>query len=759
MTWTKKMIFSAGLPGRGISRIKEGQMEAFPVQGQFNLFYENPILKIFLMILGIAALTAAAFGAAHAKESYTTSFNSTYGTDGTKNGTTLGSCITCHLTPDGKGNENPYGLHYKAYGHNFAAVEPLDSDGDGFSNIDEIIADTWPGDATSKPGPAQQPPVANAGGNQAIDEGKPVTLNGSGSYDPDGFIVSYVWSQSTGIPVTLSNPSAAQTTFTAPLLGSTDGVLSFTLTVTDNSGLTSSATATVTVMWVNEAPIADAGNAQTVAEGIQVTLDGSNSRDPDGNIVSYQWVQTTGPTVSLSDPAAVKPSFTSPTIVSTGAALTFDLTVTDSLGLKSTDTAIVNVTNGNLPPVANAGGNRTVNEGIQVTLNGSASNDPDGTIVSFQWVQVGGPAVSLANAASATPAFTAPNVGPNGAALTFRLTVIDDGGLQAVDTSIVNVSWVNQPPTADAGSDQIGAYGIEEGNTVAMDGSGSSDPDDGIAAYLWEQTGAGPSVTLSDPTSVRPTFVTPVVDATGANLTFRLTVTDKGGLQATTQVAVEVYDNGIAGFPDGVLTTNSFSGSPIGIAADSGGSITNFQTVDPATLPAVAEQPDNLIIGLVDLQINTSAPGGTAKVTIYLSEPAPPDYKWYKFNPSTNTWADYSNSIVNGVSGAVFNAARDQVTLTLVDGGLGDDRATVDSKIQDPSGLGTGSVSPASVSVKGSNYFGSGAGGTSCFVELSRDGSWTVFSGPMIWIVALGLLLLISAGGRYRRKRSARHRL
>lgn len=368
--------------------------------------------------------------------------------------------------------------------------------------------------------------------------------------------------------------------------------------------------------------------------------------------------------------------------------------------------------------------------------------------------------MSLTNAASATPTFTAPNVGPTGASLSFRLTVTDDGGLQGVDTSIVNVSWVNTPPTANAGSDQTGTLAVEEGGTVILDGSESSDPDDGIASYLWEQTGAGPTVTFSDPTSVRPTFVTPVVDANGANLTFRLTVTDKGGLQATAQVAVEVYDNGIAGFPEGVLTTYSFSGAPIGISADSGGSITKFQTLDPATLPAAAEQPDNLIIGLVDIQINTSMPGGTVKVTIFLSDPASPDYKWYKFNPSTNTWSDYTNSLVNGVSGAIFNTGRDQVMLTLVDGGLGDDDATVDSKIQDPSGLGTGSVSPASISAMGSNYFGSSGTGVSCFVDLSRDGSGIVFSGSMIWIVVLclGLTFFILTGGRYLRKRSAHNR-
>ena len=122
-------------------------MEAFNFRGSSYYNNEKRILKIVIIFLGTAILTFAVNDAAIAKGSYTTDFNNYYGTNGTNGGTTLGSCITCHVNPDGKGGQNSYGNHYKAYGHNFAAIEPLDSDGDGFSNIDEIIADTWPGNA------------------------------------------------------------------------------------------------------------------------------------------------------------------------------------------------------------------------------------------------------------------------------------------------------------------------------------------------------------------------------------------------------------------------------------------------------------------------------------------------------------------------------------------------------------------------------------------------------------------------------------
>jgi hypothetical protein len=131
-----------------------------------------------------------------------------------------------------------------------------------------------------------------------------------------------------------------------------------------------------------------------------------------------------------------------------------------------------------------------VDEGVTVTLDGSNSSDPDNDISSYQWNQTGGLSVTLSDTSAARPTFTAPNVGPGGASLTFQLTVTDSGGLQSTDTCIVNVSWVNLPPTADAGPDQT----VDEGVTVTLDGSNSSDPDNDISSYQWNQTG-GLSVT------------------------------------------------------------------------------------------------------------------------------------------------------------------------------------------------------------------------------------------------------------------------
>ena len=99
----------------------------------------------------------------------------------------------------------------------------------------------------------------------------------------------------------------------------------------------------------------------------------------------------------------------------------------------------------NRPPTANAGTDRTVTEGSIVALLGLGS-DLDGDKLAFSWQQTGGPAMMLAEADTATPAFTAP-VGSAGSTLTFQLTV-DDGKLQSAPSEI-RISIAQRPPITD----------------------------------------------------------------------------------------------------------------------------------------------------------------------------------------------------------------------------------------------------------------------------------------------------------------------
>lgn len=106
----------------------------------------------------------------------------------------------------------------------------------------------------------------------------------------------------------------------------------------------------------------------------------------------------------------------------------------------------------------------------------------------------------------------------------------------AETTITVQSQQTNDPPTADAGSDQT----VDEGTTVTLDATGSSDPDGSIANYAWTQTG-GPSVSLSDAGAAQPTFTAPDVDSE-QTLTFEVEVTDDDSANATDTVAVTVQD-------------------------------------------------------------------------------------------------------------------------------------------------------------------------------------------------------------------------
>jgi PKD repeat protein len=125
-----------------------------------------------------------------------------------------------------------------------------------------------------------RPPVADLDTSSAIlDKEEIVTFNASGSYDPDGYIVSYSWdfgdgNIATGVTVSHSYPAI--------------GTYTVTLTVTDDDGATDSVTATKTVM--NRPPVANfTESAHTVYTDEMITFNATESYDPDGTIVSYLW--------------------------------------------------------------------------------------------------------------------------------------------------------------------------------------------------------------------------------------------------------------------------------------------------------------------------------------------------------------------------------------------------------------------------------------------------------------------------------------
>lgn len=195
-------------------------------------------------------------------------------------------------------------------------------------------------------------------------------------------------------------------------------------------------------------PVADAGEDLLVRPGQPVVLDASASTDADGAIEGYTWFQIdhTGPGVLSSDRFNVTTAFTAPNVTQP-TILLFAVIVTDDQGVTDIDIITVTVAP-NLPPVAAASAPENADEGAQVTLDGSASNDPDGEVASYYWLQTGGSTVSLDLSDPSMPVFTAPPVSES-ETLVFQLVVTDNEGLESdpVEVSVI-INSVNNTPVA-----------------------------------------------------------------------------------------------------------------------------------------------------------------------------------------------------------------------------------------------------------------------------------------------------------------------
>lgn len=386
------------------------------------------------------------------------------------------------------------------------------NDGSLNSSPDQVIITVSP----------NQVPVANAGADQTVYQGKSVSLNGSLSSDPNSDQLTYLWTAPAGI--TLSNANSAYPSFTSPLV-SANTDLTFRLTVNDGQVDSPEDLVVIRVM-PNQPPTANAGNDFSASENSSVTLNGTASSDPEGSSLTFQWTAPSG--ISLQNANTAQPQFTAPE-VSQDTPYIFSLTVNDGTIDSQSDQVIVSVKQVNKTPLANAGSDQIISEGILVTLDGSLSTDADNDALTYSWSAPSG--INLSSATAVKPTFTSPDVTKN-TEFTFSLIVSDGKVSSVADQVKITVKKINQKPVAKAGAD----FTANEGTGISLDGTGSVDPDSDPITYSWT---APSGITLSSATAAKPTFTAPEVQ-TDKTYTFTLTVNDGSENSVADEVTVTV---------------------------------------------------------------------------------------------------------------------------------------------------------------------------------------------------------------------------
>lgn len=266
-------------------------------------------------------------------------------------------------------------------------------------------------------------PTANAGANQTVPKGTQVTLDGSGSSDPEYDFMTYQWTlvqKPSGSLAQLSNTTSVRPTFTPDRVGS------YVVNLVVNDGKSSSAASTVTVTANNIVPVANAGPMQYVFTGLQVTLDGSNSSDGNGDPLTYSWsliLKPQGSSATLSNPSIASPFF----MPDVTGAYRFSLTVNDGTANSQPSTVTVYVA---AAPTSAAQRHVPADYStIQAAINAASSGDTiavaPGTYV--ENLRFNGKAITLQSTAGPTETIiegindTAVDLGPNGTIIGFTI--------------------------------------------------------------------------------------------------------------------------------------------------------------------------------------------------------------------------------------------------------------------------------------------------------------------------------------------------
>lgn len=329
----------------------------------------------------------------------------------------------------------------------------------------------------------------------------------------------------------------------------------------------------------NVAPVADSGPDRTVQQGASVTLDGSGSCDPSDEIESYQWVQTAGTAVVLSDATAVKPTFTAPQVSSQGETLTFALTVKDGDGLQSTEPCTVNV---------------TCLDRIEKPILSAPSNGLSGVPLCPQ-LQTG----AYSDLYDDTPQGET------------EWEVSDDSSFSTCVFSSRTSIYLT--------SLSMPAMVLDTNNTYYWRVKFYDNAD---MESEWSDTFSFTTLTQSD----EDTNLNGIPDDREVDPALDL---DGDGTPDISQ--------------DDIKCVNTAGGDlAVGIKGLSGGaSIQSVTSMDQGQISDDLNRPSSLSFGLIGFKVKVAKAGDTASVRLFFSSPLPARERWYKYS-TQNGWQDYS---------------------------------------------------------------------------------------------------------------------
>ena len=331
-------------------------------------------------------------------------------------------------------------------------------------------------------------PTADAGADQSVTLGDSANIDASGSTDPEGDTLTYTWrfksvpASSTLVNGDIDDRFAATTFFD----GDVAGTYELRVFVDDGTTTKADVTAVTYTASSNSAPVVDAGSDQTGAPGDVITFDGSGTTDADGDTLKYRWGFKSIPASSALSNADWTDRYTTAGNFEPDVAGTYEVRFAVNDGVNAEVLGFVDAvisSGSNSPPVCDAGPDVSLPLGTDATQDGSGSSDPDGDTLKYRWGFKSVPSGSALGNTDWTDRYTTSGTFTPDVTGTYELRFACNDKVNAEELDFVDVTVTasNTAPIADAGADQEAVLG----DTVSLDGTGSSDPDGDPLTYAW----------------------------------------------------------------------------------------------------------------------------------------------------------------------------------------------------------------------------------------------------------------------------------